>query len=122
MSQSIQLHTDFNVDMEREEEFLAAFANFKNIVQRAAGFIDTKLVKLRGENEHGHGEGVHPAQIGPAPPDLQYRLLQEWESEEARWAWNPSADHHAAWFPLEEPLLKGANGYLFTALLFDQRG
>jgi hypothetical protein len=65
---------------------------------------------------------VHPAQIGPTNEDLKYRLIQEWESEDIRWKWNPSDDHHKAWHPLEKPLKKGKTGHLFTAYLFDAKG
>lgn len=120
MTSPIELHTDFKVDLSREDEFLAAFDNFQQIVADASGFIETRLMKLRPADAHGHGPGAHPAQIGETPPDLVYRLIQVWESEGQRWQWNPTSDHHRAWSPLEKPLTKGTSGFLFTALLFDR--
>ena len=70
--------------------------------------------------------GAHAAQIGPTIADLKYRVIQEWDSEDARWQWNPTEDHHKAWHPLEQPLLKSTadymKGYIFTAHLFDVKG
>ena len=127
----IELHADFNVDLSREKEFLAAFENFKQIVAKAPGFRACRLMKIRPADEHEHAAeerwkklpgGAHPAQIGKTPDGLIYRLVQEWESEDIRWKWNPTADHNAAWHPLEQPLKRASNGYLFTALLFDVKG
>jgi heme-degrading monooxygenase HmoA len=120
MNTAIELHTDFNVDLSREDEFLTAFNNFSRIVADAPGFLETHLMKLRPADAHGHGPNQHPAQIGETPLDLVYRLVQVWKSEEQRWQWNPTEAHHRAWAPLEQPLKKGASGLLFTALLFDR--
>ena len=131
----VQLHSDFNVDLTRESEFLAAFEEFKRIVGKAAGFRATRLLKIRPADEHEHAPearfskmkgGVHGAQIGPTIESLKYRVVQEWDSEAARWAWNPTEDHNKAWHPLELPLLKASSdymkGYIFTAYLFDVKG
>lgn len=131
----VQLHSDFNVDLAREAEFLAAFENFKKIVAKAPGFRSCRLLKIRPKDAHGHAPeerwkklpgGAHPAQIGPDIPDLKYRIIQEWESEEARWKWNPTEDHHKAWHPIEQPLNRCTSDYmkgmLFTAYLFDVKG
>ena len=122
----IQLHSDFNVDLTREAEFVAAFENFKKIVSKAEGFRACRLLKIRDAKEHEHGDGVHPAQIGATIEGLKYRLIQEWEAEDVRWKWNPTDDHHKAWHPLEKPLIKATTdymkGYIFTAHLFDVKG
>ena len=122
----VQLHSDFNVDLNREKEFLEAYANFKAIVSKAAGFRACRLLKIRPADQHEHGAGVHPAQIGPTIDEIKYRLIQEWDAEDVRWKWNPTEDHHKAWHPLEKPLLKGTKdhmkGWLFTAYLFDVKG
>ena len=131
----VQLHSDFNVDLTRESEFLTAFEEFKKLVAKAKGFRSTRLLKIRPADDHGHAPearfskikgGVHAAQIGPTIDGLKYRVIQEWDSEEARWAWNPTEDHNKAWHPLEQPLLKASSdymkGYIFTAYLFDVKG
>jgi len=131
----VQLHSDFNVDLTREGEFLAAFEEFKRIVGKAAGFRETRLLKIRPADQHEHASeerwkklpgGAHPAQIGPNIEALKYRVIQEWDSEAARWAWNPTEDHNKAWHPLEQPLLRASSdymkGYIFTAYLFDVKG
>ena len=131
----IQLHSDFNVDLSREGEFLAAFENFKKIVAKAPGFRTCRLLKIRPADQHEHAPeerwkklpgGAHGAQIGPTIAELKYRVIQEWESEAARWQWNPTEDHHKAWHPLEQPLIKSASdymkGFIFTAYLFDVKG
>lgn len=118
----IQLHSDFCVDPAREQEFVNAYENFSKLVRKAAGFRATRLLKIRPADAHGHGAGQHPAQIGKTPENLNYRIVQEWESEEARWKWNPTPDHHAAWAPLEKPLKRITPANLFTAYLFDIRG
>jgi len=131
----VQLHSDFNVDLNRESEFLAAFEEFKRIVGKAAGFRATRLLKIRPADQHEHAAeerwkklpgGAHAAQIGPSIADLKYRVIQEWDSEDARWQWNPTEDHNKAWHPLEQPLIKASSdymkGYIFTAYLFDVKG
>lgn len=118
----VQLHSDFSVNPAREQEFLSAYENFSKLVKNAAGFRHSRLLKIRPETAHDHGAGQHPAQIGKTPENLNYRLVQEWESEEARWKWNPTPDHHAAWHPLEKPLNRITPANLFTAYLFDIRG
>lgn len=131
----IQLHSDFSVEASKEAEFTAAYENFAKIVSSAPGFRACRLLKIRPANEHGHAPeerwkklpgGAHPAQIGPTIQDLKFRVIQEWDSEEARWKWNPTEDHHRAWHPLEKPIQRGTadymKGYLFTAYLFDVKG
>jgi hypothetical protein len=125
----IQLHSDFNVDPAREGEFLAAFENFKKIVAKAPGFRATRPLKIRLKDDHGHapGErwkklpgGAHAAQIGPTIVDLKYRVVQERDSEEARWAWNLTEDHHKARHPLQQPLVRSTvdymKGHIFTRI------
>jgi heme-degrading monooxygenase HmoA len=115
----IELHTDLNVDETREMEFLLAFGNFLRIARDAPGFIDAKLLKLRrGEGDErrirrktAHGMWTRA--------DLKYRLVQWWESEDARCRWRRTDEHHAAWHPLEQPLRGGSRGVPFTGILFD---
>jgi heme-degrading monooxygenase HmoA len=105
----IQLHTDFLVDLAREDEFLRAFQNeFLPNIRQSPGFIDAKLLKLRQAN------------VGDQPTALNYRLAQTFESEETRVAWTEAPGHALAWPPLEKPLkMPEGTKWLFTALLFD---
>lgn len=105
----IQLHTDFLVDLAREDEFLRAFRDeFLPNIRGTPGFIDAKLLKLRRAN------------VGDQPTALNYRLAQTFESEELREAWTVAPGHARAWPPLEQPLkLPEGTTWLFTALLFD---
>ena len=110
-ARGIQLHTDFLVDPEREQEFVGAWRDeWLPRVSRAPGFIEGRLLKLRRAN------------VGDPPTQLNYRLVQVFESEELRHAWSEAPAHAGAWPPLERPLrLPPGTRWLFTALLFDEQ-
>ena len=107
----IQLHTDFLVDPAREQEFVDAWRNeWLPRVQKAQGFVEGRLLKLRKAN------------VGDPPTQLNYRLIQVFESEEARDAWSKTEIHHEAWPLLEKPLNRPpGTKWLFTAYLFDEQ-
>jgi len=107
----IQLHTDFLVNPEREQEFVDAWRTlWLPRVQTAPGFIEGRLLKLRQAN------------VGDPPTQLNYRLIQVFESEEARHAWSEAPNHEGAWPPLEKPLQRPpGTKWLFTALLFEEQ-
>lgn len=106
----VQLHTDFLVDPAREREFVDAYRNdWLPRVNKAEGFVDADLLKFRNAN------------VGDQPTQLNYRLIQVFESEEQRHSWSEAPEHEGAWPPLEQPLLKPpGTQWLFTALLFDR--
>ena len=107
----IQLHTDFLVNLDREEEFLNAFRNeWLPRVRKAPGFIEGKMLKLRKAN------------VGEAPTQVNYRICQTFETEEQRIAWSESEEHHKCWPLLEKPLNRPpGTKWLFTAYLFDEQ-
>ncbi len=107
----IQLHTDFLVDEGREQEFVDAWRNeWLPRVSQAPGFIEGRLLKLRQAN------------VGDTPTQLNYRLIQVFESEEQRHAWSEAPGHVGAWPPLEKPLkMPPGTKWLFTAYLFDEQ-
>jgi len=102
-ARGIQLHTDFLVDQDREREFVDAWRNeWLPRVSQAPGFVEGRLLKLRQAN------------VGDPPTQLNYRLIQVFESE--------APDHAGAWPPLEKPLkTPPGTRWLFTALLFDEQ-
>ena len=107
----IQLHTDFLVDTAREQAFVDAWRNeWLPRVRKAPGFVDGQLLKLRQAN------------VGDPPTQLNYRLVQVFESEALRHAWSEAPEHAGAWPPLEKPLkMPPGTKWLFTAYLFDQQ-
>ncbi|HEX2324042.1 MAG TPA: hypothetical protein VHQ00_01520 [Chloroflexota bacterium] len=110
-ARGVQLHTDFLVDLEREQEFVDAWRNeWLPRVSGASGFVEGRLLKLRQAN------------VGDPPAQLNYRLVQVFRSEELRHAWSEAPGHAGAWPPLERPLkMPPGTRWLFTALLFDEQ-
>lgn len=110
-ARGVQLHTDFLVDSDREAEFVAAWRDqWLPRVSRAPGFIEGRLLKLRRAN------------VGDPPTQLNYRLIQVFESEELRHRWSEAPEHAGAWPPLEGPLrTPPGTRWLFTALLFEEQ-
>jgi heme-degrading monooxygenase HmoA len=100
----VQLHIDLEVDPAKEKDLVAAFRNvFRPAIRRQPGFVEVRLLKLRG------------AVAGGAPEGLGYRLLISFESEELRQKWVASADHQQAWPEIEKTL----GGRKLVALLYD---
>ena len=110
-ARGVQLHTDFLVDLAREQAFVDAWRQeWLPRVSAAPGFVEGRLLKLRQAN------------VGDPPTQLNYRLVQVFQSEELRQAWSEAPEHAGAWPPLERPLkLPPGTRWLFTALLFDEQ-
>jgi hypothetical protein len=100
----IQLHVDLAVDPARENEMLR---NFRTIFRPAAaqqpGYINVEMLKLRS------------AVQGSAPPNVNYRFVLTYASEELRQKWVASDTHNKVW-PTIEKTLSSTN---YTVLLFD---
>ena len=100
----IQLHLDLSVDSSREKELLRYFHNvFKPAAAKFHGYIDVRMIKLRS------------ALQGPAPKNLKYRWMLQYESEELRQKWIASDVHQKVWPPMERML----SSMDYSVLLFD---
>ena len=100
----IQLHLDCKVDPAKEQEMLTYFANvFRPAAAKFPGFIDVKMLKLRG------------ALAGKAPSNVNYRFWLAYESEELRQTWLKSDIHQEVWGAMEKTLSSPD----YDVLLFD---
>jgi antibiotic biosynthesis monooxygenase (ABM) superfamily enzyme len=106
-AQPIQLHVDLDVDPAKEQELLGNFrTKFRPTIAKQPGFVDVKLMKLES------------AVAGQAPPNVAYRLLISFQTEEQRKAWVATAAHQKVW-PTIQQTLKGSN---VNAVLFQVIG
>jgi hypothetical protein len=100
----IELHLDLAVAPRREEEMLRNFEKiFRPTAQKQPGFVDLKMLQLRG------------AIRGAAPPGGKYRFVLVFPSEQLRHKWIASAAHAKAW-PTIEDTVSDKN---FNILLYD---
>ena len=100
----IQLHVDLEVDPAKEDELAANFERvFRPAISRQPGFVEVKLLKLRN------------ALAGTPPPNMRYRLIISFQTEELRQKWVATDDHQAAWPEIEKTL----TGAKYTAFLYD---
>jgi hypothetical protein len=100
----IQLHVDLAVDPTRENEMLHNFRTiFRPAAARQPGYINVEMLKLRS------------AVQGTAPPNVNYRFVLTYASEELRQKWVASDTHKKVW-PTIEKTLSSTN---YTVLLFD---
>ena len=100
----IQLHLDCAVDPAKEQDMLKYFANtFRPAAAKFPGFIDVKMLKLRG------------ALVGKAPKGINYRFWLAYESEELRQKWIASDIHTEVWGKMEKTLTSTN----YDVLLFD---
>lgn len=100
----IQLHVDLEVDPSKEKALVENFRKvFHPVISRQPGFVDVKLLELR------------QAVAGPAPSNMNYRLLISFQTEKQRQAWVRTDEHQRAWPSIEENL----RGVKYTAVLYD---
>lgn len=100
----IQLHLDLHVDPAKEADMLAHFHTaFRPAAQTFTGFVDVKMLKLRG------------AAVGTPPPGLNYRFWLVYESEELRQKWVTSALHADVWGGMEKTFTSNQ----YDVLIFD---
>jgi hypothetical protein len=99
----IQLHVDLDVDPAKEQELLSNYrGKFRPAIVKQPGFVEVKLMKLES------------AVAGQAPPNVGYRLLIGFQTEDQRKAWVATATHQKVW-PTIQQTLRGSN---VNAVLF----
>ncbi len=99
MAEPIQLHVDLEVAAAKEADLVKNFKTiFRPTIQKQAGFVEVKLLKMR-----------------KAEGNMHYRLLISFQTEEQRQKWVASADHQKAWPEIE----KNLTGKKFSAVLYD---
>ena len=104
--QPIQLHVDLDVDPAKEKELLGNFrTKFRPTIVKQPGFVEVKLMKLES------------AVAGKAPPNVSYRLLISFQTEDNRKAWVATAAHQKVW-PTIQQTLSGSdvNAVLFQVI------
>jgi hypothetical protein len=105
--QPIQLHVDLDVDPAKEKELLTNYrTKFRPAISAQPGFVEVKLMKLES------------AVAGQAPPNVSYRLLLSFQTEDQRKAWVATATHQKVW-PTIQQTLRGPN---VNAVLFQVIG
>lgn len=100
----IRLHLDLSVDPAMEQEMLRYFDTvFRPAAQKFDGYIDVRMLKLRG------------ALMGAAPAGVNYRFALAYQSEELRQKWVTSSVHATVWGGMEKTLTSKH----YDVLLFD---
>jgi antibiotic biosynthesis monooxygenase (ABM) superfamily enzyme len=106
-AQPIQLHVDLDVDPAKEQDLLGNYrTKFRPAIVKQPGFIEVKLMKLES------------AVAGKAPPNVAYRLLLSFQTEDQRKAWVATPAHQKVW-PTIQQTLRGPN---VNAVLFQVIG
>jgi len=105
--QPVQLHVDLEVDPSKEQELMGNYrTKFRPTIMKQPGFVEVKLMKLES------------AVAGQAPPNVTYRLLISFQTEEQRKNWVATAAHQKVW-PTIQQTLRGSN---VNAVLFQVVG
>jgi hypothetical protein len=100
----IALFVDLSVDPKKEKDMMRHFHTvFRPAAAKQPGFIEVKMLKLRGEIQ------------GKGPAGVNYRFEIRFQSEEQRQNWIKTDIHQQVWPPIESALTKKD----YTVLLFD---
>ena len=106
-AQPIQLHVDLDVDPAHEPDLMTNYrTKFRPEIMKQPGFVEVKLMKLES------------APAGKAPPNVSYRLLLSFHTEDQRKAWVATPEHQKVW-PTIQQTLRGPN---VNAVLFQVVG